>query len=100
MYAMKVISREKIGSIKLQENLDSEISIMRDYRHENIVQLYDHFVSHMSISPFPQSWTVFLFLSHSLFPRPLPGTSILSWNTVLEEIYKNILRKMRGSVNL
>lgn len=42
---MKVISRDKIGSTKLQENLNSEISIMRDYKHENIVQLYEHFVS-------------------------------------------------------
>ncbi len=43
-FAMKVISREKIGSPKLQQNLDSEISIMRDYKHDNIVQLYEHFV--------------------------------------------------------
>ena len=44
-YAVKVIAKEKLGSIKLQENLDSEISIMRDYVHRNVVQLYDHFVS-------------------------------------------------------
>lgn len=30
---------------KLQENLDTEISIMRDYNHENLVRLYDHFHS-------------------------------------------------------
>jgi hypothetical protein len=27
---------EKIGDPKLQENLDSEIAIMRDYQHPNI----------------------------------------------------------------
>jgi serine/threonine protein kinase len=56
---MKVISREKIGSTKLQENLDSEISIMRDYRHENIVLLYDHFVS---------DFTSLLIISHPFLP--------------------------------
>ena len=44
-YAVKVIARDKLGSAKLQENLDSEISIMRDYVHRNVVQLHDHFVS-------------------------------------------------------
>ena len=44
LYAVKVISREKLGSVKLQENLDNEISIMRDYSHINIVRLFDHFV--------------------------------------------------------
>mmetsp|Transcript_2785 Transcript_2785/g.4197 ORF Transcript_2785/g.4197 Transcript_2785/m.4197 type:complete len:808 (-) Transcript_2785:541-2964(-) len=45
LYAVKVISREKLGSVKLQENLDNEISIMRDYSHINIVRLFDHFTS-------------------------------------------------------
>lgn len=44
-YALKVISKDKLGDPRLQDNLDSEISIMRDYLHENIVRLYDHFNS-------------------------------------------------------
>jgi serine/threonine protein kinase len=99
MYAMKVISREKIGSIKLQENLDSEISIMRDYRHENIVQLYDHFVS----AP-PLLFPDFVLRSFptclSLSRRPPQDTSIWSWNIVLVAIYKNILKRMRDSANM
>ena len=47
-YAIKVISREKIESIKLQENLNSEITIMRDYNHMNIIHLYECFVSYMN----------------------------------------------------
>ena len=44
-FAIKAISREKIGDPKLMENLEQEISIMRDYHHENIVQLFEHFSS-------------------------------------------------------
>ena len=47
-YAVKVIAKAKLGSAKLQENLDSEISIMRDYVHRNIVQLHDHFVRYFT----------------------------------------------------
>ena len=44
-FAVKAILREKIDvSPKFQENLESEISIMRDYLHPNIVRLYEHFV--------------------------------------------------------
>jgi len=46
--AFKVISKEKVidpKNPKLQDNLDNEISIMRDYRHQNIVRLYDSFHS-------------------------------------------------------
>mmetsp|Transcript_12369 Transcript_12369/g.18759 ORF Transcript_12369/g.18759 Transcript_12369/m.18759 type:complete len:905 (+) Transcript_12369:100-2814(+) len=48
-YAIKVISREKIESIKLQENLNSEITIMRDYNHMNIIHLYECFTSNRHI---------------------------------------------------
>ena len=105
MYAMKVISREKIGSIKLQENLDSEISIMRDYRHENIVQLYDHFVSRLllltpcHILPSPLTFVLSL-PSLPLFCRPPHDTSISSWNIVLAVIYKNLLKRMRDSLRV
>eukprot|EP01035_Chromulina_nebulosa_P017131 gene17131-22645_t len=46
--AFKVISKEKVidpKNPKLQDNLDNEISIMRDYRHQNIVRLFDSFHS-------------------------------------------------------
>ena len=36
---------EKVGDPKLMENLEQEIAIMRDYLHENIVQLFEHFSS-------------------------------------------------------
>lgn len=45
VYAVKAISKEKVGDPKLQDNLDSEISIMRDYQHPNIVRLFEHFNS-------------------------------------------------------
>lgn len=47
--AVKVIARDKIGHPKLQENLLTEISILRDYNHINIVRLYDHFNSNKYI---------------------------------------------------
>ena len=37
--------QEKVGDPKLMENLEQEISIMRDYLHPNIVQLFEHFSS-------------------------------------------------------
>lgn len=76
---MKVISREKIGSAKLQENLDSEISIMRDYKHENIVQLYEHFVSLLLffISNFISNFVLFIFLD--IISSYLFSFRILSW---------------------
>jgi serine/threonine-protein kinase ULK/ATG1 len=43
--AVKVIARDKIQHTKLQENLQSEIAILRDYNHPNIVRLCDHFNS-------------------------------------------------------
>ncbi|CAM9172956.1 unnamed protein product, partial [Sphacelaria rigidula] len=39
-FAMKAISRARMQG-KLQENLESEISILKTYRHGNIVELYD-----------------------------------------------------------
>jgi len=45
VYAIKAISKEKVGDTKLMENLEQEISIMRDYLHPNIVQLFEHFSS-------------------------------------------------------
>jgi serine/threonine protein kinase len=47
-YAIKVISKEKIHDVKnprLQENLETEILIMRDYKHDNIVGLFETFQS-------------------------------------------------------
>jgi serine/threonine-protein kinase ULK/ATG1 len=38
--AIKAISREKLTQ-KLQENLESEISILRDFRHPNLVGLVE-----------------------------------------------------------
>ena len=43
-FAIKAIARSKLGDIKIQENLDSEITIMRDYIHPNIVRLFEHYV--------------------------------------------------------
>lgn len=43
--AVKVISKEKLGSQKLQENLDREISIMKNFTHPNVVRLLDNFSS-------------------------------------------------------
>jgi len=43
--AIKVIARNKISHTKLQENLQSEIAILRDFNHINIVRLVDHFNS-------------------------------------------------------
>ena len=43
-YAVKVISIEKLGTDpRLHQNLTSEIEIMRDYNHEGICRLYEHF---------------------------------------------------------
>ncbi|CAM9697179.1 unnamed protein product [Scytosiphon promiscuus] len=39
-FAMKAISRARVQG-KLQENLESEISILKSFRHGNIVELYD-----------------------------------------------------------
>ena len=36
--AIKIINCERLSG-KIRANLDSEISILRDYKHENIVQL-------------------------------------------------------------
>jgi serine/threonine protein kinase len=44
-FAIKVIERRKLTP-KLQENLESEIKIMRDHHHPNIVQLFDILVSY------------------------------------------------------
>ncbi|CAN0002559.1 unnamed protein product [Discosporangium mesarthrocarpum] len=38
--AMKAISRSRLQG-KLQDNLESEISILKSFRHANIVELYD-----------------------------------------------------------
>ena len=38
--AIKAIARERLNR-KLTENLESEISILRNFRHPNIVELYD-----------------------------------------------------------
>lgn len=38
--AIKDISQEKL-TLKLQENLESEISILKNHAHRNIVKLYD-----------------------------------------------------------
>ena len=38
--AVKAISRERLNK-KLQENLESEISILRDVQHTNIVKLFE-----------------------------------------------------------
>jgi len=48
-YAVKVISREKIGSAKLQMNLEQEISIMKEINHENVVRLFGTFTSKNNI---------------------------------------------------
>lgn len=42
-FAVKAISKERIGDRRLQENLTTEIAIMRDMRHINIVGLYNTF---------------------------------------------------------
>ena len=43
-FAIKAIARNKLVDVKIQENLDSEIMIMRDYIHPNIVRLFEHYV--------------------------------------------------------
>jgi serine/threonine protein kinase len=45
--AIKDISQEKL-TLKLQENLESEISILKNHVHRNIVKLYDIEVSHVA----------------------------------------------------
>jgi serine/threonine-protein kinase ULK2 len=44
-HSVNYSSIEKVGDPKLMENLVQEISIMRDYLHPNIVQLFEHFSS-------------------------------------------------------
>ncbi len=45
-FAIKVISLDKLGNDeRLHQNLLSEIGIMRDYHHESIVLLVEHFTS-------------------------------------------------------
>ena len=48
-YAVKVISRQRIGSEKLQRNLEQEISIMKEITNENVVRLYGTFTSKNNI---------------------------------------------------
>jgi serine/threonine-protein kinase ULK/ATG1 len=48
-YAVKVISRQRIGNEKLQRNLEQEISIMKDISHENVVRLFGTFTSKNNI---------------------------------------------------
>lgn len=48
-FAVKVISREKISSTKLHQNLEQEISIMKRITHENVVRLFGTFTSKNNI---------------------------------------------------
>lgn len=49
-YAVKAISKEKLGADeKLHDNLESEINIMREYSHKNVVRLFENFVSNRHI---------------------------------------------------
>lgn len=48
-FAVKVISREKIKSTRLQANLEQEIRIMKEVTHENVVRLYETFTSKNNI---------------------------------------------------
>jgi serine/threonine-protein kinase ULK/ATG1 len=44
-YAIKVISKETFAEPKLIAGLDSEIKIMKEFSHRNIVQLFKYFSS-------------------------------------------------------
>jgi len=38
---LKVIPHSKLKSVKLEENLEKEIEILKGIRHENVVLLHD-----------------------------------------------------------
>lgn len=44
-HAIKVIFKENLSDPKLLQGLESEIRIMREFNHENIVKLYEYFSS-------------------------------------------------------
>lgn len=49
-FAVKVIAKEKLGNDeRLYANLESEIIIMRDYQHLNVVRLYENLTSGRNI---------------------------------------------------
>lgn len=50
IYAIKVISKDKLGNDeRLYHNLESEIRIMRDYIHINVVRLFENLTSGRNI---------------------------------------------------
>ena len=50
LYAVKVIAKEKLGNDeRLYTNLESEILIMRDYIHVNVVRLFENMTSGRNI---------------------------------------------------
>jgi serine/threonine-protein kinase ULK2 len=83
LYAMKVIDKEKIVDPKLQENLDNEIAIMRDYLHPNVIRLFQNFNS-----------TKYIYLVLELCPGGDLSKFIRARKRVAEPVAKRFLHQL------
>lgn len=79
---------EKVGDPKLMENLEQEISIMRDYLHPNIVQLYEHFSS-----------SRYIYLVLELCPGGDLSKFIKKYRRVKEPIAQIFLRQLSDGLH-
>jgi serine/threonine-protein kinase ULK2 len=79
---------EKVGDPKLMENLEQEISIMRDYLHPNIVQLFEHFSS-----------SRYIYLVLELCPGGDLSKFIRKFHRVEEIIAQGFLRQLSDGLH-
>lgn len=79
---------EKVGDPKLMENLEQEISIMRDYLHPNIVQLYEHFSS-----------SRYIYLVLELCPGGDLSKFIKKYHRIGEHIAQGFLRQLSDGLH-
>lgn len=79
---------EKVGDPKLMENLEQEISIMRDYLHPNIVQLFEHFSS-----------SRYIYLVLELCPGGDLSKFIKKYHRVEEIIAQGFLRQLSDGLH-
>ena len=82
------LSTGKVGDPKLMENLEQEISIMRDYLHPNIVQLYEHFSS-----------SRYIYLVLELCPGGDLSKFIKKFHRIEEVIAQGFLRQLSDGLH-